>query len=128
MRLGTVAQYGFFSEKPPPKWGGVCEARWGERLEEAIEGKTPTEAGRCLREGALWVVTIGRKTPTEAGRCLREGALWVVTIGRKTPTGVGPPSPTKFSMSCPHYSTKLASCGSQNKPPARARGGRQARG
>jgi hypothetical protein len=41
-------------EKPPPGWGGVCEARWGERLEKAIEGKTPTEAGRCLRGDSPW--------------------------------------------------------------------------
>ena len=40
---------GVMVEKPPPEWGGVCEARWGDQLEQAIERKTPAEAGRCLR-------------------------------------------------------------------------------
>jgi hypothetical protein len=41
---------------------------------------------------------------------------------------VGPPSlTTNFQGSCHHYSTQPAKWRSQSKPPARARGGRQAR-
>jgi hypothetical protein len=66
----TVDSYAHL-ETPPPKWGDVCEARWGDQLEQAIEGKTPTEAGRCLRDRHQQGRRLARETPTEAGRWLR---------------------------------------------------------
>ena len=81
----TVDSYAHL-ETPPPKWGDVCEARWGDQLEQAIEGKTPTEAGRCLRDRHQQGRRLARETPTEAGRCLRGDMIsFKVTGSHDTP-------------------------------------------
>jgi hypothetical protein len=109
----TVDSYAHL-ETPPPKWGDVCEARWGDQLEQAIEGKTPTEAGRCLRDRHQQGRRLARETPTEAGRCLRGDMIsFKVTGSHDTP-------PPKWGGACETVTSKAV--GWPEKPPPK-RGG-----
>ena len=118
------------SEKPPLGWGGVCEHSGNPFTGETDDPRNPHRSGVCFAR----CCTFGspdlpnRRNPHRSGCALRDFGQHCVNVNRKTPTEVGPPSLTT-NFQCPattiaHNSSQMVQA--KAKPPARARGGRQA--
>ncbi len=116
---------GFCLEKPPPRWGGVCDGPVGDIAISHQEKPPPRWGGVCdalgANQGARWLgekpppkwgglceSAIGlmrrhrghRRNPHRSGCALRDFGQHCVNVNRKTPTEVGPPSLTT-NFQCP---------------------------
>ena len=85
-------------EKPPPKWGGVCEITGFESILPLPFRRNPHRSGEVFASLSIYnQLPIGRRpyslreTPTKVGRCLRGNQLvyQVAFAARETPTEVG---------------------------------------